>query len=38
LQIGDAVEVRSAVYQDRWLSGVVVEVAREEGLVKCEYR
>ena len=26
-----------SINQDRWLSGVVVAVAHEEGLVKCEY-
>ena len=25
------------INQDRWLSGVVVAVAHDEGLVKCEY-
>lgn len=37
LQVGDPVEVRSAIYPDRWLSGVVVGVDKEEEKVLCEY-
>lgn len=37
LHEGDPIEVRSASYPDRWLSGVVVSVDPDEGRIKCEY-